>query len=223
MSNYERCFEKHSFAELNNIDIELFMNVFSKYWQYIMVETPVFFDIGTNAGSFVKFLENCGIQTNIHCFEPHPVLSKKVKSTYPHVCMNELCLSNTNTKTNIYIPTHSVGLSSLIKRPVFDILQQEINCLEVECMTLDEYCNQSKIDRIDFLKIDVEGAEKMVFDGAVKMLASKQIKCGLFEIGQTLKDAGTSTEEVCHLLESYGYSLDTTISQSDVFFYIANN
>jgi hypothetical protein len=66
----------------------------------------------------------------------------------------------------------------------------------------------------------VEGAEKMVLEGAKELLQSHRIKAGVFEIGETLKDAGTSTEEVCRLLESYGYIIDKTFSQNDYVFYL---
>jgi len=74
--------------------------------------------------------------------------------------------------------------------------------------------------KVNFIKIDVEGAEKMVFEGAHNLLLNKKIKCGIFEVGQTLLDAGTSTEELCKLIESYGYSIDKNISDSDYVFYI---
>jgi len=221
MSNYEKCFEKHSFSELNNIDIYNFYNVFTKYLEGIKNKSnTVFFDVGCNAGSFVKILKQYGFENNIHCFEPHPVLSKTVKEVYPFVIMNEFCLSNYNGETIINIPTWSVGLSSIIKRPVFCKLDQDINVLHISCKTLDSYCEENNIEKIDFIKIDVEGAEKMVFEGAHNLLLNKKIKFGMFEIGQTLVDAGTSTEEVCKLVESYGYKLDKSISENDFVFYL---
>jgi hypothetical protein len=86
-------------------------------------------------------------------------------------------------------------------------------------MTLDTYCELNNINEIDFIKIDVEGAEKYVLDGAKRLLSSKKIKSGMFEVGQTLSDAGTSTEEVCELIESYGYKIER-VYDSDYFFYL---
>lgn len=221
MSNYDKCFQKHSFAELNNIDTENFNIVFNKYIHIIKGDKKtVFFDVGCNAGSFINVLKNYGFEKDIHCFEPHPILVKNVKEYYPYIKMNELCLSNYNGKVNINIPTLSVGLSSIICRPVFNILGQEINILTVGCKTLDSYCDENEISFIDFIKVDVEGAEKVVFEGAHNLLSLKRIKSGLFEIGQTLIDAGTSTDELCNLIESYGYKLDKTLFSNDVFFYL---
>ena len=105
-NNYEKCFEKHSFEELNNIDYEIHQHAM----KYILnkfrmnkqtIETLHIFDVGCNSGSFVKGLNTFGITKNIHCFEPHPVLSKKTKEVYPYIKMNEICLSN-NDKNITY-------------------------------------------------------------------------------------------------------------------------
>jgi FkbM family methyltransferase len=220
MSNYERCFERHSLAELNNIDIEKFDVVLQKYKHVFKNDSSsVIFDVGCNAGSFIKALKHHGIDQGIHCFEPHPVLFKTVRDMYPYVRMNEYCLSNSNGVTTMNVPTWSVGLSSLINRPVFGELGQEINNLMVLTKTVDTYCEENDIHHIDFIKIDVEGAEKMVLEGAYNLLSTRNIKAGLFEVGQTLVDAGSSTEELCNLVTSYGYTLDTSISESDIVFY----
>lgn len=41
----------------------------------------------------------------------------------------------------------------------------------------------------------------------------------MFEVGQTLVDAGTSTDEVCKIIESYGYTIEKTYD-SDFYFYL---
>jgi FkbM family methyltransferase len=216
-SNLVRCFEKHSFEELNNLDI----NVFELCNPVIdsLDKSGVFIDIGCNAGSFIKYLLNKNI-TNVHAFEPHPVLSEKVRVTYPHVKMNEYCLADTNGMVDIHIPTHSVGLSSLIRRPVFDKLEQEITVLNVKSETLDTYCEKNNINKIQFIKIDVEGAEYLIFKGAKELLKNKKIKCGIFEIGQTLTDANTSENEICSYLKSYGY--ETYRLNEDNIFFVSN-
>jgi FkbM family methyltransferase len=218
----ERCFEKHNFQELNNFDCGMLTNAIYFYKNYFINrgEKEIYFDIGCNAGSFVKVLNNFGIKNDIHCFEPHPIISKTTKEYYPHIIMNNYCLGNTNENINMYIPIWSVVLSSIINRPVFKNLNQEISYFNVKCETLDSYCSDHNIDEIAFMKVDVEGAEKMVFEGAHLMLKNKKIKCGVFEIGETLKDAGTSDREICELLENYGYTINKNISKNDYIFHL---
>jgi hypothetical protein len=220
-NSMERCFEKHSFQELNTIDFTMLQQILFHFvnLKKSLNTQSVFFDVGTNAGSFINVLDFF-MFSNVHCFEPHPILSAKTKEVYPHIKMNNFCLGNSNGTIDIYIPSMSVGLSSIVKRTIFDHLNQTIIKLNVKCQTLDSYCSEYTIQQIDFIKIDVEGAEKMVLEGAKELLQSHRIKAGVFEVGETLMDADTSTEEVCRLLESYGYIIDTSFSESNFVFYL---
>jgi FkbM family methyltransferase len=219
MDILEKCFDIHSFEELNNLDSNILSHAYRFYLNKFNKHS-VILDVGANAGSFVKVLQHFNIYSNIHCFEPHPIISKKTKEIYPYVIMNDYCLGNIDDNVDIHIPKWSVGLSSIINRPVFSQLNQEIVLLNVKCEKIDTYCELNNITEIGFIKIDVEGAEKLVLEGAKNMLQNKKILCGIFEIGQTLYDANTSENEITNLLEGYGYKIDKTISGSDYLFYL---
>lgn len=219
-----QCFDKHNFHELNNIDVDILYNAVKFYKDNFINndnKDAVFFDVGSNAGSFLKVLNHFNIKDNIHCFEPHPVLQEFTKFVYPHVNMNNYCLGNMDGQIDIYIPQHSVGLSSVINRPTFSSLNQEIYKINVGCKKLDTYCKENNIDTIDFIKIDVEGSEKYVFEGAVELLKNNKIKCGIFEIGQALYDANTNEDEIVNMLISYGYNIHKDISTNDYVFYLS--
>ena len=218
--DFTQCFDKNNFEELNNVDVNTLYDSLLFYKNKFSNMNGVFFDIGTNAGSFVKVLQYFNVTSNIHCFEPHPVINEKTKSVYPYVTMNSYCLGNTDGNIDIYIPQWSVGLSSVINRPVFSQLNQEINKLNVKCKKLDTYCKENNIDSIDFVKIDVEGAEKYIFEGATELLKNNKIKCGLFEVGPTLHDANTNETEICEILEKYGYIINKDIVESNYLFYL---
>lgn len=219
-SFFSHCFDNHSFEELNNIDLDTLEKAFLFYQNKFVNQNGIFFDVGTNAGSFIKILKKFNITTNIHCFEPHPVLYQKTLSVYPYINMNNYCLGNIDDNIDIYIPKYSVGLSSVIDRPVFSKLNQEIKKISTKCTKLDTYCKENNIDTIDFIKIDVEGAEKFIFEGATELLRNNKIKCGIFEVGQTLYDANTHEDEICNMLTGYGYNIDKNTSNSDYIFYL---
>jgi FkbM family methyltransferase len=78
--------------------------------------------------------------------------------------------------------------------------------VEVRCDTLDNFCDTKGIEKINLLKVDVEGFEKHVFVGGRKLLGEQRIKFISFEISQDpLKGAGIMPQEVFEVLESYGY------------------
>ena len=218
---FSKCYEKHNFVELNNIDISTLINILSFHLK-LFPENKVFFDVGSNAGSFIKALSNFNIYNDIHCFEPHPIISKNTKQIYNYVKMNDFCLSNTDGIIDMNYPMWSVGLSSIIKRPIFDNLGTEIKVVKTKSQKLDTYCFENNINYIDFIKIDVEGAEKLIFEGALNLLEQKKIKAGVFEIGETLKDANTSETEIESLLINYGYIINKNLSNNDWYFYLDN-
>ena len=58
----------------------------------------------------------------------------------------------------------------------------------------------------------------MVLDGAKNMLENNKIKVGIFEIGETLKDANTSEDEICNMLENYNYKIYKEIPNNYLFY-----
>jgi len=71
---------------------------------------------------------------------------------------------------------------------------------------LDEYCDQNDIEKIDFLKIDVEGFEEQVLAGAKEMLNTRPHISLELHIDD-LKQYDTSIEETLGLIDWSGYEV----------------
>ena len=56
--------------------------------------------------------------------------------------------------------------------------------MEFNLSTLDLFCEREAIPNIDFLKIDTEGNELDVLEGAKKLLSGGKIKIIQFEFGE---------------------------------------
>jgi FkbM family methyltransferase len=52
-----------------------------------------------------------------------------------------------------------------------DVLRE----IEITTTSLDKFCFQQSLDHVDFIKIDVEGAEYDVLEGSLNMLASQKV------------------------------------------------
>ena len=69
--------------------------------------------------------------------------------------------------------------------------------------TIDIYCAEQNINRIDFLKIDVEGHEFEVLRGASKMLRANKIKIIQFEYGGSYLDAHVFLKDIFRYFENF--------------------
>jgi len=97
--------------------------------------------------------------------------------------------------------SHS-GLPSMARRPGLD------ETVQVEATTLDAYCEQNNLRRLDLLKVDVEGAELLVFRGGVQTLSSSDGPAILFEVNEeTATPFGYSSADVKCFLKELGYEI----------------
>ncbi len=92
------------------------------------------------------------------------------------------------------------GLASLYQRQLdyfgIDFSKKETVILS----TIDNYCNENKIDRIDLLKLDVEGHELKILKGASQMLAENKISNIQVEFGGCNLDSRTYFRDFWNLL-----------------------
>ncbi len=151
------------------------------------------FDVGANKGQYSSHImaEVKGQKKlQLHLFEPAisnvPMLKEQFNSSrYPDhfFIVNQFALSDTNSTGYLYTDEHGSDLGSLLnlKVPIrpFDDNKKET----VETVKLDHYAEKNNIKIIDFLKIDVEGAEYKVLSGAMNLIDQKRIKNIQFEFG----------------------------------------
>lgn len=172
----------------------------------------IVFDIGCNRGLFVDLFLNSKQQCEFHCFEPIKSLFENLNLKYSYlnnIKLNNFGISNANTSVIFHELTdlHADGCSSLIERSVFKERGWNYKSYEIEVKTIDSYCFENKIDYIDFMKIDVEGVEPLVFDGMKNLLEKERIEIIQFEYGNTFYDAHFNLDDIYQLTKKYNYSL----------------
>ena len=161
----------------------------------------VAFDVGMNFGYFMCLLAS--ICKDVHGFEPVGWLAARSRANvelnaFANATINELALSDHSGKAmlNLPAPDHcNWGTSSLVHKS-----SSETEVVEVPLETLDGYCAARGITRLDFIKIDVEGAEHLVIRGAEKTMQSLRPTI-IFEYNVE------SGPEAYSLLEKLGYGL----------------
>jgi len=74
--------------------------------------------------------------------------------------------------------------------------------------SLDDYCQRHGLDRIDLIKMDIEGGEYDALIGARQLLRTRSVGCLFIEMANwTASRNGHPTVEISALLAENGYRL----------------
>ena len=82
--------------------------------------------------------------------------------------------------------------------------------------TLDNFCYKNKIKKIDFLKIDVEGYEYMVLQGAKKII--KDVKYIMIEAQKNDMYENYSRNKIEKFLKKHSFKLEKKFNFPFMFF-----
>ncbi len=127
------------------------------------------FDIGANIGDYSKLLlENT--KASVISFEPLPVVFKMLSVNLSNfsdrvVLVNSGVGAKSETRS-IYFNENNTLLASFSEEVGQVNYVSNTDSVMTNIVSIDDYCRDNNIYEIDFLKIDVEGFEKEVFDGA---------------------------------------------------------
>jgi ADP-heptose:LPS heptosyltransferase len=81
-----------------------------------------------------------------------------------------------------------------------------VSTVEVAALTIDDFCAAQRIEHIDYLKLDVEGAEFRALCGAKNTLSSRKVDHLQFEVSRKMLEGLNATAKpVFDLLAQYGY------------------
>lgn len=155
----------------------------------LAVEAPVetVFDVGANRGQTIKWFRPLFPEATIHAFEPFPAaFDDLVAATAedPLVRPVQVALGTTSGEQTLYINSADTT-NSLLENSEKTGLYTPANMAipqgetRVPMQRLDAYCEQHGVERIDVLKLDVQGYERQVLEGAGQMLHPSRTR-GLF-------------------------------------------
>jgi FkbM family methyltransferase len=165
-------------------------------------------DVGANIGYMTGIMAvAAGSSGRVEAFEPHPTLKSKLSNnvwswsqqTYKPLLagigVRPEAVSDQEGETYLEIPddfTSNNGLAFLVDKP-------STSSLTVRSVRLDSVLTGRP--QLDLLKVDVEGAELQVFQGAVKSLSSHTIRNIIFEEHRSFPTPVTT------FLQQYGYTI----------------
>lgn len=143
--------------------------------------SDVFFDVGANAGYFSALALTCGVSSVI-AFEPDPDTCHVMRRQFEinnwdssRWRIAELGLSDREGYQDL-IRGSDAGESGFGDWPYREVVGQ----LRVKVNSLDDFCRRAEI-RPTVIKIDVEGWEFPVLNGAGKVLSAPETRLIIFE------------------------------------------
>jgi FkbM family methyltransferase len=169
----------------------------------------VVIDVGANIGLWsMGAARRVGTTGEVHAFEPVPDNMRRLSehlrlNGIAQVTRQQRALADTAGQATFYTPTNgNSGAGGLAARAGVEA------AIEVPVVTLDEYCAERRLHRVDVLKVDVEGGETLVFRGATQLLASPAAPIIFFETSDSVSSLfQSSSKQVKTLLHEHGYSI----------------
>ena len=165
-------------------------------------------DVGAHVGVWSLLAAARCPAARIHAFEPVPEIAARLRdhtrmNGAAGVVVNEAAAGAENGSRPFFaVREANTGASSFARRRDGDVE------LRVAVVALDDYAAQAGLEAVDLIKVDVEGAELLVFRGARRLLASERAPVVFFEIDDTLCAAcGVTGRAVKQLLMDTGYGI----------------
>lgn len=164
------------------------------------------FDVGANVGQTALKFSTIFPSADLLCFEPVGSTFEMLKhnvSHLPHVRTFPYALGASEGTVEMNISPDSKTSSLRTRRP-------EDHSDMVQVRTLDRFCADSGVTHIHLLKIDVEGFELEVLEGASGMLNAQSIDMVLLEASPGMEShyfvtyAQLMTKMTHHGYELYG-------------------
>ena len=138
-------------------------------------------DAGANVGVYTTILSHLSGPTgHVHSFEPVAHLRRRIEA---HLALN--CVDNVTLNALALgdkpgtLPMHQVkegvyraGTSSFLQTEAQDAVGRDaFEAVPTAVTTLDRYAAEKSLQRLDFIKLDVEGYERFFFQGAEECLS----------------------------------------------------
>jgi len=169
----------------------------------------IVFDGGANVGLWseevLKLTKN---DVALYAFEPTPEsygkCAKKLKGSGTKLF--KLALADADKRQTFFCyPGGKQYFNSL-----FDWMNKQKVKITVQCRAIDSFCAEHKIEHIDFLKLDIEGAEFTALTGAKEMLAAQRVRFVQFEYNNHPR---ANLKGIYNLLTGCGYKVYKILSK----------
>jgi FkbM family methyltransferase len=174
--------------------------------QNLFAEKPefAFVDVGSHRGEMTTALLKHFPQAKAILFEPTPENYNFLKARFSHIQSIQIfncALSNTEGKSQFYVASDSATNSLLNSN------SSSTNQIQVSIQTLDNILQISEFETIDFIKIDTQGNDLKVLEGAAETIKIHSPAILVESIFVNLYQGQCSYYDIFSLMQSHQYCL----------------
>lgn len=202
----------HSWVERKIISTGYYEREMDHFFTRSLREGMVAIDVGANIGCHTLVMASAvGSSGKVVAFEPFPKMAKRLKENIllnrlENIVIREECLGEAKGELELFVPSNSEynqAVASLHQ----ENLPEGSESIKAQITTLDAVRDDLALERVDLIKVDVEGHEYQVFKGAEKTIEKFQPSI-IFEFSERQwKNAGYDARVVESWLSERGYEL----------------
>ena len=172
-------------------------------------EGDIVIDVGANIGYYTLiFAQLVGSSGKVFAFEPEPknfeILKKNIEiNNYQNIVAEQKIVSDKSGIVKLFIAEHGIVGHRINQQ------KSSQKFIEIESIILDNYIKKLNLDnKINFIKIDVEGSEPKVLEGTKEIIQkSNQLKIFTEFNREVVKEYGIEPKEMIDLFYRNGFKI----------------
>ena len=173
---------------------------------------PVILEAGAHIGRDTVKMIKLWPEATIHAFEPVSALYQKLvdnTALFPSVSTYQIALSDKNGSETFYVSSGaSTAVSSLYEPQEYLVDRPNVFFTQttVPTVTLDSWAAQHGVDYIDFMWLDMQGAELKVLTASKIIFPTVKILVLEVNLTERFKEIPL-LDEVFHFMENQGFTI----------------
>lgn len=181
------------------------------YRTYVPNPGDVIYDIGgelgLESGQFSLLAGNTGAVHVFECMPEHINTLKNIQLEFPQMTLHEVACWDQNTTLEFRIgntPGSGTAVENVKGQHGQSLANKDVDSIEVRARKLDDIWRENGCHQVNFLKMDIEGAEYEALDGAKDMLHStSNVAIASYHIRDDIPTAG----KVAEILVKSGFKI----------------
>jgi len=147
-------------------------------WQSVAKGARTIFDVGANAGIYSLAALAVQPESDVHAFEPTPEIASRLRETAQLNALERLHVHEIAVSTRSGTATLNRYRGELEANEGMNFISEAQIAADgekVQTICLDQFCSDNSIDRVDLLKLDVQGHEYAALMGAEQLICTGRL------------------------------------------------